>query len=169
MRSVRGLDRQRHHPRTSYGMSDGGGVGFRVWASLNPALHHTAASVRWPAPGGSTEKRGSPQRQARCGNAKLRQAPPSHLQKFCGTKQRRCSVLGLRAGCPFRPQKACKHGETMRWDKKQCVEKAQGLRHRGYEVIKKPAAEQEESASAWSYPNARDDQRPHCTAGARQR
>ena len=42
-------------------------------------------------------------------------------------------------------------------EEKQRMGKIQGTRHRGHEVRKKPVAETEESASAWSYPNARDD------------
>ena len=72
-------------------MSGDGGVGFRAGASSSPALHHSAAGVRWPEPGCCTEKWGSPQRQDRCGKAKLRQAPPRSLTKVVDkvTKQKR--------------------------------------------------------------------------------
>ena len=40
------------------------------------------------------------------------------------------------AGCPFRPLRACKHGETKQLGKKQRVGKAQRLEHRGREVKK---------------------------------
>ena len=38
------------------------------------------------------------------------------------------------AGCPFRPLRACKHGETKWLGKKQRVGSAQRLEHRGREV-----------------------------------
>ena len=62
--------------------------------------------------------------------------PLGHLLKLWDTAAPMQHPRLAEAGCPFRPLRACKHGETKRLGKKQRVGKAQRLGHRGHEVKK---------------------------------